>query len=98
MKQNEKKGLQNKPTMNYENKCYRCGMKGHLSRTCCMPKKYKENRIEMNFANHNNPIDSRVFLDSLNEEGNTHLDVSNFFVNSNTKTNILIGNDNVYNN
>jgi hypothetical protein len=45
VKQNENKNSQNKPTMNYEDKCYRCGMKGHLSRTCCMPKKYKENGI-----------------------------------------------------
>ena len=28
-KQNENKGLQNKPTNNYEDKCYKCGMKGH---------------------------------------------------------------------
>jgi hypothetical protein len=33
-KQNENKGLQNKPTKKYEDKCYRCGMKRHWSHTC----------------------------------------------------------------
>jgi hypothetical protein len=47
-------------------KCYRCSMKGHLSRTCRTPKhlidlyqtsiKEKGKWIEMNFANHNNPV------------------------------------------
>jgi len=37
-KQNENKGLQNKLTKNYEDKCYRCGMKGNWSRTCRTPK------------------------------------------------------------
>jgi len=37
-KQNENKGLQNKPLNNSEDKCYRCGMKGHWSRTCRTPK------------------------------------------------------------
>jgi hypothetical protein len=37
----------------------------------------------MNFANHNEHLDSPIFLDILNEEGITHLDVSNFFVDSN---------------
>jgi hypothetical protein len=32
------KGLQNKPTNNYEDKCYRCGMKEYWSRTCRTPK------------------------------------------------------------
>jgi hypothetical protein len=39
----------------------------------------------MNFANHSDPVDPSVFLDILNEEGITHLDVSNFFVDSNKK-------------
>jgi hypothetical protein len=33
----------------------------------------------MNFVNHNNPVDSSVFLDTLNGEGSNHLDVSDFF-------------------
>jgi hypothetical protein len=101
VKQNENKGLQNKPTKNYEDKCYKYGMKGNWSRTCRMPKllvdlyqasiKEKEKGIEMNFANQSDPVDLIVFLDILNGEGITHLDVSNFFVDSNRKTNLLIG-------
>jgi hypothetical protein len=45
----------------------------------------------MKFANHSNPVDPPVFLDILNREGITHIDVSNFFVDSNTKTDLLIG-------
>jgi len=45
----------------------------------------------MNFANHSYPVDPLVFLDILNREGITHLNVSNFFVDSNRKTDLLIG-------
>ena len=45
----------------------------------------------MKFANHYNPVDSTVFLD-------THLDDSDFFIVSNTKIDFLIGNEYVYNN
>ena len=106
MKQNENKGLQNKPTKRYEDKCYRCGMKGHWSRSCHTPKclvdlyqasiKDKEKGIKMNFAGHSNPGDSPVFLDSLNGDSNTHLDVYDFFVNS--STDLLIGDEYVCNN
>ena len=64
-------------------------MKGHWSHTYCTPKylvdlyqasiKGKEKGIEMNFVDHSNPKDSPVFLDTQNGEGNTHLDVSDFF-------------------
>jgi hypothetical protein len=40
VKQNENKGLQNKPTNNYGDKCYKCDMKGHC--TCRMHKHLKE--------------------------------------------------------
>jgi len=45
----------------------------------------------MNFAKHSNPVDPPIFLDILNGESITHLDVSNFFVDSNRKTDLLIG-------
>jgi hypothetical protein len=78
-----------------------CGMKGHWSCTCRTPKhlvdlylasiKKKEKGIEMNFANHSDLVDPLVFFDILNGEGIIHLDVSNFFVDSNRKTYFLIG-------
>jgi hypothetical protein len=81
-------------------------MKEHWSRTCRTPKhlvdlyqastKGKEKGIEMNFADHSNPENSQVFLDTQNREDNTHLDVSDFLVNSNTD--LLIGDEYVYNN
>ena len=49
--------------MPHENNCHRCGMKGHWSRTYCMPKnlvdlyqssiKEKGKDIKMNFTNRN---------------------------------------------
>jgi hypothetical protein len=102
-KQNENKGLQNKSTKNYEDKCYRYGMKEHWSCTCRTPKhlvdlyqssiKEKEKGIEMNFANHSNHVDSPFFLDILNGEGSIHLDVFDFFEDSNGKTDLLIGDE-----
>jgi len=84
-----------KQNKNKEDKCYRCGMKGHWSRTCRTPKhlvnlyqasiKEKGKGIEMNFANYSNPADSPFFLDTLNGEGSTHLDVSDFFEDSKGK-------------
>jgi hypothetical protein len=66
-------------------------MKRHWSRTKHLVDLYlasikdKEKWIEMNFANHSDPIDPPIFLDILNGEGITHLNVSNFFVDSNKK-------------
>ena len=63
----------------HEDACYRCGMKGHWSRTCRTSKhlvdlyqasKEKEKNIEMNFTD----------LDGENDI--TNLDISDFFVNS----------------
>jgi hypothetical protein len=71
VKQNENKGLQNKPTKNYGDKRYKYCMKGPWSHTCRTLKhlvelyqcsiKDIEKGIEMNFANHSNPVDSFVF-------------------------------------
>ena len=59
-KQENGKRLQDKPHKNHENNCYKCGMKGHWSRTCRTPKhlvdlyqvsiKAKGKEIEMNFT------------------------------------------------
>jgi hypothetical protein len=80
-------------------------VKGHWLRTCHTPKhlvdvyqasiKEKEREIEMNFTSHSNPIDSPFFLDTLNREGNTYLDISDFFEDFNGKTNLLIGDENM---
>ena len=58
-KQENRKCIQDKPLKNYENNCYRCGIKGHWSRTYQTPKhlvdlsqasiKAKWKEIEMNF-------------------------------------------------
>ena len=60
-KQENGKCLQDKSPKNHENNCYRCGMKGHESRTCRTPKhlvdfyqaliKAKGKEIEINFTN-----------------------------------------------
>ena len=37
-KQENGKCIQDKPSKNHENNCYRCSMKGQRTHTCCMPK------------------------------------------------------------
>jgi hypothetical protein len=44
----------------------------------------------MNFANHSDPFDPPIFFDILNGDSITYLDVSNLFVDSNRKTDLLI--------
>ena len=60
-KQENEKCLQDKPSKDHGNNCYRCGMKGYWSCTYRMPKhlvslyqasiKAKGKEIEMNFTN-----------------------------------------------
>ena len=91
VKQENGKCLQDKPSKNHENKCYKCGMKGHWSRTYRTPKhlvdlyqaSIKGKEVEMNFIDSNGQVDL------------THLDVSDFFENPNGKIDHLIGDGNV---
>ena len=62
-KQENGKCLQDKPSKNHENNCYRCGMKRHWSHTCHTPKhlvnlyqasiKAKGKEIEIKFIDGN---------------------------------------------
>ncbi|XP_059654531.1 uncharacterized protein LOC132301281 [Cornus florida] len=98
-KQAKEKALQNKALEIYDDKpCYRCGMKGHWSRTCRTPKylvdlyrasmndKGKGKEIEMNFMNDDLTIDI------------THFDVSDFFTDTSGSGDHLIGDGNVHTN
>ncbi|XP_017974461.1 PREDICTED: uncharacterized protein LOC108661545 [Theobroma cacao] len=84
------KGGQSK--RNTENVCYRCGMKGHWSRTCRTPKhlvelyqaslKDKGKNIETNFVEDDRQVDI------------THLDVTDFFAHPEGRIDHLIGDEN----
>ena len=59
---------------NLKDSFYRCGSKGHWSRTCCTPKhlvelykaslKGKEKEKEINFTKHHDPKDHTTHLDT----------------------------------
>ncbi|KAL0365064.1 UNVERIFIED_CONTAM: hypothetical protein Sangu_0604000 [Sesamum angustifolium] len=78
-----------------ETSCYRCGGKGHWSRTCRTPKhlidlyqeslKNKNKKIETNFVDD----ESDGYIDM------THLDVADFFADPNGKIDHLIGDGSV---
>ncbi|XP_058775195.1 uncharacterized protein LOC131649450 [Vicia villosa] len=95
VEKNEKEGQSSKTN---ENICYRCGGKGHWSRTCRTPKhlvdlyqkslKNKKENIETHFANEDDDPDY----------GNmdvTHLDIGDFFADPDGKIDHLIGDGSV---
>ncbi|XP_028766617.1 uncharacterized protein LOC114724435 [Neltuma alba] len=89
-----------------ENSCYRCGGNGYWSRTCHTPKHlvdfYQESLKNKSKGNDKMP---RVKTNFVDEEGNfdygnidvTHLDIADFFADSNGKIDHLIGDGNVNN-
>ncbi|KAG5253315.1 Retrovirus-related polyprotein from transposon [Salix suchowensis] len=77
-----------------EDKCHRCGMHGHWSRTCRTPKhltdlyqaSLKQNTVETNFIHKDGSENHNACIDV-----NTYLDVSDFFENSDKTKNMLSG-------
>ena len=81
-----------------ENLCYRCGMKGHWSRTCRTPKhladlyqesvknKGKRKDDEANFANSDGNLEGYDGPIDV-----THLDVSDFYAHPEGKIDHLVG-------
>ena len=83
---------QDQPSKGSENLCYRCGMRGHWSRTCRIPKhlvdlyqasqKEKRKNVETNFAHINDPMEfTNVSVTDINPMGFANLDVADFFEN-----------------
>ena len=81
------------------NLCYRCGMKGHWSRTCRTPKhlvdiyqeslkKKDKKAVETNFVSKDESVDH-----DLNDM--THLDVADFFIQPETNIEHLFGDENL---
>ena len=82
------KGVQNQPPKNYEDKCFRCGLKGHWSRTCRTPKHWidlyknsieKGKGVEVNLAEHDEPFDD------------TYLDIEDYIIDSDETFDFLTG-------
>ena len=78
--------LQYKSQKGHENKCYRCGIKGHWSRTCRTPKhlvdlyqaslKEKGKGVKVNLTELGDPKD---YLDASDGVNITHLEAFDFF-------------------
>ncbi|XP_073121511.1 uncharacterized protein [Henckelia pumila] len=77
-----------KSSKEFEDKCYRCGVEGHLSRTCRTTKHLvdlyqssmkEKGKIEANLVDSDDPVDI------------THLDVSDFFAHPDGNIDNLIG-------
>lgn len=105
-KNNDKEKLVSKT---HEDICYRCGMKGHWTRTCRTTKHLvalyqafvdkKGKNVEVNFTSqtltHGESDDAN--LDDVNFDA-THLDVADFFEHPEERIDHLIGNGHVHKN
>ncbi|XP_027118399.2 uncharacterized protein [Coffea arabica] len=84
-KRNNNYDQKNGEKKNYEEKCYRCSMEGHWSRTCCTADylvdlyqaslKKKDKIVETNFIDQKNDYDDGDDADA----DMTHLNVADFF-------------------
>ena len=92
--------------MVYETECYRCGMKGHWSRTCRTAKhlvdlyqasmKGKDKQIETNFIDGKDTVDlDDPFFDDDGAVPLKHFDVYDFFEDPSGKIDHLIGDGNM---
>ena len=90
----------------YETECYRCGMKGHWSRTCRTAKhlvdlyqasmKGKDKHIETNFIDGKDTMDpDDLFFDDDGAVPLKHFDVADFFEDPSGKIDHLIRDGNV---
>ncbi|XP_059663844.1 uncharacterized protein LOC132309566 [Cornus florida] len=98
------------PSKAHDNTCYRCGMTGHWQSICRTPKhladlyqasiKEKGKQKEMNFLDHDEPIDTtNLEMNFINHDepvNITNLDVSDFFDDRDERTDFLIGDGNVH--
>ncbi|XP_059664071.1 uncharacterized protein LOC132309817 [Cornus florida] len=98
-KQAKEKALQNKAPEIYDDKpCYRCGMKGHWSRTCRTPKHLVDlYRASMNDKGKGKEIEMNFVDDDLTTDI-THFDVSDFFADTSGNSDHLIGDGNIHTN
>ncbi|XP_059658745.1 uncharacterized protein LOC132305076 [Cornus florida] len=98
-KQTKEKALQNKAPEIYDDKpCYRCGIKGHWSRTCRTPKHLVDlYRASMNDKGKGKEIEMNFVDDDLTTDI-THFDVSDFFADTSGNSDHLIGDGNVQTN
>ncbi|XP_015054918.1 uncharacterized protein LOC107001350 [Solanum pennellii] len=85
-KKNEKHDVVQKK--NSDNKCYRCGGKGHWSRTCRTPRQLVE-LYQASLKEVKNYTESNFISEDTIEP--MHLDVANFFENPEGKIDHLIG-------
>jgi hypothetical protein len=98
-------GKRNTVPKNYEDICYRCGMKGHWSRICRTAKHLvdlyqasiegKGKNVEANFTTQNLPHERNDEDLEDNDVGITHLDVADFFEHPEGRIDHLIGDGSV---